>query len=493
MRGPGASPIGHWIDGREVREGATLPVIDPSRGAPIGEVHIAGRDVVAQAVSSAQRAAAGWAATPIEERAGLLERIAALIAPRVEEFAQLDTLDVGMPIRLSRAMAGATPGMTRAAATMGAAIRGTTVPSEGGRTVFTLREPYGVVGAVIPWNYPFAQAVHSVMPALIAGNSVVLKPAELTPLGALELARLCSEAGLPDGVLNLVNGTGQVTGDALVRDPRVGLVCFTGSPATGRAVQAAATEGIARPVILELGGKDAVLVYDDADLDAAVERIRVSVFNHAGQTCAAKTRVIAHRAVVQDVIDRLHTAIMSLRTGDPDDPGTDVGPVASDRQLRRVERYVEQAREQGADIAIGGSVLDERGLSGGFFYRPTMVTGVTPQHDIFHEEVFGPVLTVTEAEDDATMVHLANLPDYGLEAAVWTRDLTRALGAAAALEAGAIHINGIHLASGGIGRSPWKGSGYAADGGHEGVLNMTRSRTVIVQTGAPGHARSLRD
>jgi acyl-CoA reductase-like NAD-dependent aldehyde dehydrogenase len=477
-----AAKVGHWIGGSEVHEGPTIPVIDPASGSSLGEVHVADADVVARAVTDAERAARGWAATPLAERGEILERVAELLSERVEEFAQLDTLDVGMPIRLSRAMAGATPGMTRASAGAIDGIRGVTTPAEDGRYAFTLREPYGVVGSVIPWNYPFAQAVHSVMPPLIAGNAVVLKPAELTPLSALELARLCTEAGLPDGVLNLVNGPGPTTGEALVRDARVGLVCFTGSPASGRAVQAAAAEGIARPVILELGGKDAVLVHDDADVAAAVERIRVSVFNHAGQTCAAKTRVIVHHAVADEVVDRLHAAIASLRTGDPNDPETDVGPVASERQLLRVEGYVDRAREQGARVAIGGERLVVPGRSGGFFYRPTMVTDVTPEHTIFHEEVFGPVLTVTTAADDAEMVGLANLPAYGLEASVWTRDLVRGLRAAAALEAGAIHINGIHLSSGGIGRSPWKGSGYDADGGLEGVLNMTRSRTVILQT-----------
>lgn len=477
--------VGHWIDGQEVHEGDTMPVVGPADAVTIAQLHVADEATVARAVSAAERAAPAWAATPLQERAAILEQIAVRIGSRVEEFAQIDTLDVGMPIRLSRAMAGATPGMARTAAGQVSALRGVTAPIEAGHVTFTLREPYGVVGSVIPWNYPFAQAVHSLMPALVAGNTVVLKPAELTPLAAFELARLCSEAGIPDGVINIVNGPGATTGEALVRDPRVGLVCFTGSPATGRAVQTAASEGIARPVILELGGKDAVLVLDDADLAAAVQRIRISAFNHAGQTCAAKTRVIVQRSVAEELVSRLCEAIEDLKTGDPNDPETDVGPVASSRQLERVERYVRKAREQGAEIIVGGGRLEDPNLANGFFYRPTMLAGVTPEHTIFHEEVFGPVITVTEADDDEELVRLANLPDYGLEASVWTSDLSRALHAAEALEAGAIHINGIHLSSGGIGRSPWKGSGYHADGGVEGLLNMTRSRIVIVQTTPP--------
>jgi acyl-CoA reductase-like NAD-dependent aldehyde dehydrogenase len=474
--------IGHWIDGREVREGDTFDTVDPATGVTIASVSSADAGIVGRAVASAEAAAPGWAATPAGERREILERVAATIAARAEELAQLDTSDSGMPIRLSRATMEGNAKAAHATAALAQMIRGVSTPMEGGRVAFTMRQPYGVVGGVTPWNYPFNVAMHKALPALAAGNAIVLKPADLTPVSAMELARMCSDAGVPAGVFNLVNGTGPVAGEALVRDTRVGIISFTGSTATGRAIQRVASEGIARPVVLELGGKDPAIMFADADLDTAVERIRYSIFNHAGQTCTAETRVLAHRSIVDEVVERFRTFIEGLRTGDPTDPDTDVGPLISERQRERVEGYVRQAQDQGAEVVIGGGRLEHPDLPGGFFFRPTLFAGVTPEHTIFHEEVFGPVMTVTAFEDDEEALRLANLPEYGLQSSVWTKDLDRALRFASGVQAGAVQINTVHASSGGIGGTPWKGSGYNSDGGLEGVLTLTRSKNVIIQS-----------
>lgn len=478
--------IGHWINGREVIQGATFASVNPATGATIAQVSSADEAIVDQAVQSARQAAPTWEAAGVKARRDVLNTLADLIAANAEDIAQRDTLDCGMPISLSRAGVNGLVDSVRMFAGMTGVIRGTSTPLEDGRIAFTLRQPYGVVGGITPWNYPFNVAIHKVVPALAAGNAIVLKPADLTPLTAMDLARLCTEAGVPDGVFNLVQGTGPEAGAALARNPGVGIVSFTGSTATGKVIQQLAAEGMTRPVALELGGKDPAVILDDADLDAAVACVRRSVFNHAGQTCTAETRVLAHRSVADEVIERLHERIRGLNVGDPTDPATDVGPLISPQQLARVDRYVQQAKDEGAQVVIGGGRLDDGDLANGNFYRPTLFSGVTADHTIFHEEVFGPVMTVTTFDDDDEALRLANLPQYGLQASVWTRDLERALRFSAGIDAGTVQVNGMHVPSGGIGGTPWKASGHHPENGLEGVMNLTRSKTVILQP-APRH------
>ncbi|MEV7777044.1 aldehyde dehydrogenase family protein [Kitasatospora sp. NPDC088351] len=461
--------------GVRAASGAVLPVLDPSYGTPLAEVPAAGPEDVDRAVRLAGAAFADgrWRARPHPERAAVLHRIADLLQANAEHFGQLESLDAGIPHATARHLAYGAAETFRHYAGWTGRLYGDVNPTAPDVHSYTLRQPVGVVAAIVPWNMPLLMAAFKLAPALAAGNSVVLKPAEQTPLSALLLARLALEAGLPPGVLAVLTGDG-TAGAALVDHPGADLVAFTGSTETGRAIQRAAATGVKR-VLLELGGKSPNIVFPDADLDAAVAAAGATAWQHSGQICFAGTRLLVHRSVHDEVVERVRADAAKLTVGPAFDEGTDLGPLISAAQLRRVSGYLDLAREAGLDPA--GRVLDRPG----HYVTPTVLTGVDPHSRLAQEEIFGPVLSVFAFDTDEEALRLANGTAYGLAAGVWTRDLSRAHAFARDLRAGTVWVNtyGLHdfsAPSGGAGQS-----GLGREHGREWIHAYTEPKAVHVQ------------
>jgi aldehyde dehydrogenase (NAD+) len=402
----------------------------------IGSV-AAGTDAdVDRAVSAARGAADAWAATSPADRARWLSRIADGLEARQAELATLISQEVGTPIRISTSIQAAQPvAIARYYAELAPRWP---FESEIGNSL-VVREPWGVVGAITPWNYPLHQIFAKVAPALAAGCTVVLKPSEVAPLNACVVADVCQQAGLPAGVVNVVHGTGLEVGEAIVRHPGVDLVSFTGSISTGRRILAIASHTI-KKVTLELGGKSACVLLDDAPFDKAVPAGVKNAMLNSGQTCSAWTRMIVPRARVADVVDLARQTLATLPVGDPLDPATRLGPLVSEPQRARVEGYIARGRAEGATLAAGGGRPAH--LARGHYVEPTVFADVTPAMTIAQEEIFGPVLSVLAYDTDAEAVAIANGTIYGLAGAVWSRDADRALAVARRIRAGQVDVNG---------------------------------------------------
>jgi acyl-CoA reductase-like NAD-dependent aldehyde dehydrogenase len=481
-------PCGLWIDGasRPAADGATLTTVESATGRPLASVAAAGAADVDRAVEAARRAyREAWAAMAPDERARLLWQVADLIEQSADELAVLESADTGKPLRDTRggevAEAAAWFRFYADAATR---LRSEVIPAVPGHHVFTLREPYGVVGLIVPWNYPLVCAATKLAPALGAGNCVVLKPSEVTPLSALALARICDEAGLPPGVVNVVPGTGTSAGVALVEHPGVGMVSFTGSTRAGRDVLRRAAERI-MPAAVELGGKSPNIVFADADVEQAAASALFSFATNQGQLCTAGTRLLVERAIHRDLLDALVERAEALRVGDPWDPATQLGSLVGAAHHRRVRSYVERGVAEGARLVTGGGMVDVEGCAGGFFPQPTIFDAVDPGMAIAQEEIFGPVLSAIEFEGEDEAARLANGVLYGLAAGVWTRDGARALRMARAVEAGIVYVNTMNVGSPAVPVGGIKHSGYGLEGGLEQAIGFTRHKTVWANAGAP--------
>ena len=426
---------GRWVDARSGQRFATT---DPATGEVLAEVARSDASDVADAVAAAKAAFDPWRRHPAPRRGEILFRAAEIMARRKEDLARRMTREMGKVIAEARGDVQEGIDLTYYMAGEGRRLMGQTVPAESpDKFAMSVREPVGVVAAITPWNFPMAIPTWKIMPALVGGNTIVFKPASDTPALACELVRILEEAGLPAGVLNLVTGPGGTVGDALVQHPDVTLVSFTGSTEAGRGVAVRCAEGLKR-VTLELGGKNAIIVMDDADLDLATDGILWSAYGTSGQRCTACSRVIVHRAVEADLSARLLARIQTLRVGNGLDPATDVGPVINARALEKIHAYVQIGQQEGADLVVGGRPVE---LAGGSFYEPTLFGGVRADMRIAQEEIFGPVLSMIPVADLDEAVRVNNGTAYGLSSAIYTRDVNRAFRAIRELSTGIVYVN----------------------------------------------------
>ncbi len=473
-------PTGCFIAGTWRDTAATLPVTDPSTGETFADIACGGAPEIDAAVTAARAAAEGeWGRMPAAERGRVLARIGRLVEDRIEDLAHLEARDVGKPLGQARADAKA---LARYLEFYGGAadkLTGETIPYLDGYTVYTLREAHGVTGHIIPWNYPMQIIGRSVGAALAAGNACVLKPAEEASLTALAFSAIAHEAGLPPGALNTVPGAGSVAGVALAGHAGIDHISFTGSVATGRAVQSAAAAHV-RPVTLELGGKSPELVFDDADLDAALPFLVGPGLQNAGQTCSAASRILVQRGLYPRVVAAMAARYDALIAG-PALADPDLGPLISARQKRRVEGFL----ARGSDLRIAGQgSIAPTAPEAGHYLAPTLFADVPPDHPLAQEEIFGPVQVVIPFDDEDHAVAIANGTGYGLVAAIWTRDGARQMRLAKRLRAGQVFLNnygaggGVELPFGGTGLS-----GHGREKGFEALHGFTRLKTVAARHG----------
>jgi len=430
---------GDWV---EARQGRTFENRNPANaGELIGIFPSSTSEDVNQAVDAAKAAFAKWRLFPAPRRAEILYRAAETLVKRKEDLARDMTREMGKPLSETRGDVQEAIDMTYYMAGEGRRLFGQTVPSElPNKFAMSVRDPLGVVGMITPWNFPMAIPSWKIMPALICGNTVVIKPAEDTPLSTYNLVQILTEAGLPPGVLNVVNGMGPDAGAPLVTHPDVSAVSFTGSTETGRLVNQACAPTF-KPCHLEMGGKNIIIVMDDANLELAVEGAVWGGFGTSGQRCTAASRVAVHAKVHKEFLERFVTRVKALKIGDGLDPHTDVGPVVNETQLQTVMKYVEIGKNEGAKVVAGGHRAESDGLSGGWFHEPTIFSSVEPQMRIAQEEIFGPVVAVISFSTFDEAIEIANHVKYGLSASIYTRNVNQAYRAMRDLETGIVYVN----------------------------------------------------
>jgi acyl-CoA reductase-like NAD-dependent aldehyde dehydrogenase len=469
---------GEWVD---AQDGATFPTYNPATGEVLAEVAEARADDVNAAVRAARAAFedGAWRRLDAADRGTLLWRMADALEARGEQLLTLEVLDNGKPLREAKFDLRESIDAFRYYAGWTTKLQGDTIPVRGNVLNYTLREPVGVVGAIIPWNFPLEMAAWKVAPALACGNAVVLKPAEQTPLTALELAAIAEEVGLPPGILNVLPGYGETAGAALVSHPDVDKVAFTGSTAVGRTIVREAAESL-KQVSLELGGKSPNIVLADADLEAAARGAFNAIFYNAGQTCTAGSRLLVHASIKDELTARLVDRAARTVPADPLDPGRRIGPLISEEHMRRVLGYIERGRAEGAELLVGGGRAPYRGEERGYWVAPTIFDRVSPDATIAREEIFGPVLAILTFEDEEEAVALANRSVYGLAAAVWTRDVKKAHRIARDLDAGTVWINTYHPLDAASPFGGTKQSGHGRELGSYALDLYTRIKSVWV-------------
>lgn len=466
---------GHWRQGRGERYASHYP----ATGEPVAWLNAADLQDVEDAIQGAHQAFlhSGWAQRKPHERAAVLYRIAELIRLHSEELAQLQRQDNGKPINETRALVASAAGTFQFFAAACETLEETITPSRGDFVSMSVYEPMGVVAAITPWNSPIASEAQKVAPALAAGNAVVIKPAEITPLLALRLARLCEEAGLPKGLISVLPGKGSLLGDALTRHPLVKRVSFTGGTRTGKHIAHIAADKM-MPVSFELGGKSPTIVLDDADLDHAVAGVLYGIFSSSGEACIAGSRLFVARPLYEPFMQRLVAAAANLRMGDPADENTQMGPLISAGHRESVERYVALGLAEGGRLRLGGQRPSGGLYDQGYFDPPTIFEGLHNQQQVCQEEIFGPVLVAMPFDDEEQLLEQANDSLYALAAGIWSRDYKRAWALGRRLQAGTVWINTYKQFSISTPFGGWRDSGLGREKGRLGILQYMEQKSL---------------
>ncbi len=470
---------GKWVD---AESGKTFSTPNPSTGETLAEVAEADKADIDKAVIAARNAYEGkWGKMSARDRGRLMYKLSQLIEERTTELAALETADNGKPIKESTYV-----DLPQVAenfeyfAGWATKIEGETIPVPGQMFNYTLREPVGVCGQIIPWNFPLLMAAWKLGPALAAGNTVVLKPAEQTPVTAMELGKLIQEAGFPDGVVNIVPGYGETAGAALASHPGIDKIAFTGSTEVGKLIAKAAAENLHK-VSLELGGKAPNIVFADADIDQAVNGAMMGIFFNQGQVCCAGSRLFVEERVQDEFVGLLKEKSANIVVGNPMDTATNMGPQVSEEQLNRIKGYADIARAEGATVVAGGECPTlEPAFKGGYFYQPTIFSGVTNNMRVAQEEIFGPVVSVIPFKDEDDLIKQANDTIYGLSAGIWTQNITRAHRFAKAIKAGVIWINTYNMFNAASPFGGYKQSGYGREMGKHALELYTNVKSVWV-------------
>ncbi|HYN86579.1 MAG TPA: aldehyde dehydrogenase family protein [Pyrinomonadaceae bacterium] len=470
---------GQWVD---AESGKTFTTPNPSTGATLAEVSEGDKADIDKAVAAARRAYEGkWGKMSARDRGRLLYKLSQLIESRAQELAALETADNGKPIRESSYVD--LPQVVENFeyfAGWATKIEGETIPVPGPMFNYTLREPIGVCGQIIPWNFPLLMAAWKLAPALAAGNTVVLKPAEQTPVTAMELGKLFQEAGFPDGVINIVPGYGETAGAALASHPGIDKIAFTGSTEVGKIIAHAAADNLTK-VSLELGGKAPNIVFADADMEQAVNGAMMGIFFNQGQVCCAGSRIFVEESVKDEFLDNFKERAGRVKVGDPMDKNTQMGPQVSEEQLNRIKGYVDIAKEEGASVLAGGCPPQLEGdFQKGYFFQPTIFGEVKNQMRVAQEEIFGPVTSVITFTDEEDLIRQANETIYGLSAGIWTRDITRAHRFAKAIHAGTVWINTFNMFNAASPFGGFKQSGYGREMGRHALELYTQIKSVWV-------------
>jgi len=473
---------GKWVD---AASGQRFETHNPATGELLATVAEGDAEDINRAVAAARRAFEGpWSKAKPYERQALLLKLADLVETHFDELSALDTVDMGAPLSRTRAYRGRALGMLRYYAGQATALHGETIENSLPGEIFsyTLKEPVGVVGAIIPWNGPLTATIWKIGPAIATGCTVVLKPAEEAPLTSLRIAELCMEAGIPAGVVNVVPGYGETAGAALAAHPDVDKVAFTGSHVTGQSIIRASAGNLKR-VSLELGGKSPDIVFADADLDAAVPGAAMAVFANSGQICSAGTRLFVESKIYDEFVSRVADYGKQLKVGNGLDPNTQVGPLVSQQQYDRVSDYLSIGQKEGARALAGGGKLTEGALAKGYFVQPTVFAGVEDSMRIAQEEIFGPVISAISFKDTDELIKRANATMFGLGSGVWTTNVSKAHGIAKALRAGSVWVNCYQAMDPAVPFGGYKMSGYGRESGKQHVEEYLNVKAVWIKTG----------